>query len=82
MTRGEVGPGSRDHQFLISFPGQTTPGTYTLTVGPAIRDWYGNQMNQNGNSINEEASDAFISPIPETSSAATLNKQDATTQGT
>ncbi len=51
--------GSNDHQFTISFPSQTAPGTYTLKVGPDIQDWYGNAMNQNGNLINGEASDAF-----------------------
>jgi subtilisin family serine protease len=73
--------GSNDHQFLISFPGQTTPGTYTLTVGPAIQDWYGNAMNQNRNGVNGEASDAFTTAIQETNTTATFLKSDATTQG-
>jgi hypothetical protein len=38
--------------FEISFPTQTTPGTYTITFGPNIRDFSGNQMDQNGNGIN------------------------------
>jgi subtilisin family serine protease len=74
--------GSNDHQFLVSFPGQTTPGTYTLRVGPAIRDWYGNAMNQNRNGVNGEASDAFTTAIQETRTTATLLKSDATTRGT
>ena len=55
--------GSNDHQFTISFAGQTAPGTYTLTVGPDIEDWYGNEMNQNGNGVNGEASDAYVATI-------------------
>jgi hypothetical protein len=74
--------GSNDHQFLISFPGQTTPGTYNLTVGPAIQDWYGNEMNQNRNGVNGESSDAFTSAIQETSATATFLHSDTTTQGT
>jgi subtilisin family serine protease len=74
--------GSNDHQFLISFPGQTTPGPYHLTVGPAIRDWYGNAMNQNRNGTNGESSDAFTTAIQETPTSATFQSSDATTQGT
>src|SRR5262249_7919670 len=74
--------GSNDHQFVVSFPGQTTPGTYNLKVGPAIRDWYGNAMNQNRNGVNGESSDAFTTAIQETSTAATLMSSDTATQGT
>ena len=75
--------GSNNHQFVVSFPGQTTPGTYNLTVGPAIRDWYGNAMNQNRNGVNGESSDAFNAAIQETSTAtATFLNSDTTTQGT
>ena len=51
--------GSNNHQFTVSFPSQSTAGTYTLKVGPNIQDWYGNAMNQNGNLVTGEASDAF-----------------------
>ena len=47
----------------ISFPTQTAAGTYTLTVGPDIQDWYGNDMNQNRNGVNGEATDAFTETI-------------------
>jgi subtilisin family serine protease len=63
--------GSNNHQFDISFPSQTAPGTYTLVVGPDIQDWYGNDMNQNGNGVNGEATDAFTDTIYQTSSGAT-----------
>ncbi len=61
-----VVPGSNDHEFTISFAGQTTPGAYTLTVGPDIQDWYGNEMNQNGNGVNGEASDAYTTSFQAT----------------
>jgi subtilisin family serine protease len=51
--------GSNNHQFVISFPPQTASGTYTVTVGPAIQDFYGNKMDQNRNGVNGEAGDAF-----------------------
>ncbi len=50
---------TNDTQFTISFPTQTSAGTYTLKVGPDIQDWYGNEMNQNGNLTNGESSDAY-----------------------
>ena len=55
--------GSNDHEFQISFPGQTIAGTYTLKVGPSVQDWYGNDMNQNRNGVNGEAADAFSEAI-------------------
>jgi S-adenosylmethionine hydrolase len=55
---------------MISFPTQTAPGTYSLTVGPNIQDWYGNLMNQNRNGVNGEASDAFIETIRQTASGS------------
>ena len=58
--------GSNDHEFTISFSGQTTPGPYTLTVGPDIQDWYGNEMNQNGNGVNGEPSDAYTTTFQAT----------------
>ena len=55
--------GSNDHTFQVSFPSQTTVGTYSLTVGPDVQDWYGNDMNQNRNSANGETSDGFTDTI-------------------
>ena len=63
--------GSNDHEFSISFPTQTGAGTYTLKVGPDIEDWYGNDMNQNRNGVNGEASDAFVETIRQTAPGAT-----------
>ncbi len=49
--------------FQINFDPQGTSGaddgTYTVVVGPAINDAFGNPLDQNGNGINGEASDAF-----------------------
>ena len=63
--------GSNDHEFTISFPTQTAAGTYTLKVGPDIQDWYGNDMNQNRNGVNGEASDAFVETIRQTAPGST-----------
>ena len=63
--------GSNDHEFTISFPTQTAAGTYTLTVGPDMQDWYGNDMNQNRNGVNGEASDAFVETIRQTAPGST-----------
>ncbi|MBI1914781.1 MAG: S8 family serine peptidase [Planctomycetes bacterium] len=38
-----------DRQFDLFFTQQSTAGTYTLTLGPDLRDWSGNPMDQNGN---------------------------------
>ena len=55
--------GSNDHEFTISFPTQFAAGTYTLSVGPDVQDWYGNDMNQNRDSVNGQSSDAFVDSI-------------------
>ena len=47
--------GSNDHTFAITFPTQSAAGTYTLKVGPDIQDWYGNDLDQNRNGVNGEA---------------------------
>ena len=72
--------GSNDHEFTISFPTQTAAGTYTLTVGPGIQDWYGNEMNQNRNGVNGEAS-RRVRRRPSAPARPTLLKRDTTTQG-
>ena len=55
--------GSNDHAFTISFPTQFAAGTYTLSVGPDVQDWYGNDMNQNHDSVNGQSSDGFVDSI-------------------
>ncbi len=58
-TAVNVVAGSNQHQFDITFPTQTALGSYSLVIGPGLRDWSGNLMNQNGNSTNGEAGDAY-----------------------
>src|SRR5262249_46817539 len=54
VTRISPVSNSDDRQFDLIFAQQSTPGTYTLTLGPDIRDWSGNPMDQNGNGIGGE----------------------------
>jgi subtilisin family serine protease len=73
--------GSNNHKFTISFPSQTGGGTYTLTVGPSIQDWYGNSMDQNRNGINGETNDQYVETIPGAAASATFLKKDSSTEG-
>jgi hypothetical protein len=53
-------PLSNNTQFDVAFAPQSAAGTYTLIVGPHIRDLYGNEMDQNGNFIpGEDPGDRF-----------------------
>src|SRR5262249_28616797 len=60
--------------FDIQFSSQSTPGTYTVAIGPAIADLAGNNMDQNQNGVNgETTADKFsgsftINPPPPNSS--------------
>jgi hypothetical protein len=51
--------GTSNTQFRITFDPLTATGSYTMTVGPDIRDLAGHPMDQNGNSIPGEPDDAF-----------------------
>jgi subtilase family serine protease len=51
--------GSNNTQFLIAFASQTQAGTYTMTLGPDIRDASGLMMDQNQNGIAGESSDTY-----------------------
>jgi sugar lactone lactonase YvrE/subtilisin-like proprotein convertase family protein len=53
--------------YEIDFSNQSTDGTYTLAIGPNIRDFAGSPMNQNGNMVNgepfvsvQQPGDAFV----------------------
>ena len=63
--------GSNDHEFTISIPTQTTAGTYTLNLAPTLKDWYGNDLNQNRNGINGESSDTYVETIRQTAPGST-----------
>jgi subtilisin-like proprotein convertase family protein len=46
--------------YKITFPAQSTSGTYVLVLGPYISDYMGNAMDQNQNGINgEDPGDRF-----------------------
>ncbi len=63
--------GSNDHTFDITFPNQSASGAYTLEVGPDVQDWYGNDMNQNRNGSNGEATaDQFSETIEQASGSS------------
>jgi subtilisin family serine protease len=47
--------GSGNKQFDITFAKQTTPGNYTIVIGPNIKDTSGLLMDQNRNGISGEA---------------------------
>jgi serine protease len=46
-------------QFDVMFPSQTAVGTYTMTIGPDIRDAAGNPMNQDNDAFNGEPADVY-----------------------
>jgi Bacterial Ig-like domain len=50
-------PDSKLTQFDIVFAPQTTTGHYTMVIGPNIRDFFGNPMDQDGNLITGEIPD-------------------------
>ncbi len=61
---GGPGTGNLHNVYTIQFlTPQTKNGTYTVVLGPNITDFSGNLMNQNGNSVNGEASDQFQGSI-------------------
>ncbi len=43
-----------NRQFDVSFAAQTVGGTYTVVLGPDVRDVFDNQLDQNGNLITGE----------------------------
>ncbi len=56
-------------QFEVTFAAQTTPGTYTLVIGPYVTDLAGNPMDQNGDGIGgEDPADRYTTtfglPLP------------------
>ncbi len=58
-------------QYQVTFPAQSAPGTYSLTVGPAIKNGNGTAMDQNGNGVAgevpaDEYTTTFGLPLPVT----------------
>jgi hypothetical protein len=56
--------GSNNTQFDLTFAQLTVVGRYTLTIGPDIRDTFGNQMDQNDNfTPGEIPGDQFVASV-------------------
>ena len=51
--------GTNNTQFEATFDAQTTPGSYTFSVGPDLFDMAAHRMDQNRNGINGEPADRF-----------------------
>jgi hypothetical protein len=72
-----------NEQFQVNFSTpQSTNGFYTITLGPTIADFVGNQMDQNQNGVNGESpGDVFAGRIlfqPGTNHAPSLGNTSAT----
>lgn len=56
----QIVSGSSNSQFDITFASQSTPGTYTLTLGPDVRDSSGNRLDQDRDGLaGESTADKF-----------------------
>jgi hypothetical protein len=51
--------GSNNTQFDVAFPQQTQAGTYTMVIGPKVRDRSGHQMDQDNDGVTGQPDDAF-----------------------
>jgi len=58
VNRVNAVAGSNNTQFDVVFAAQTAVGTYQFDLGPFIADAAGNLMDQNGNGVQGEATDA------------------------
>ncbi len=64
VTINSITPASGNTQFTFNFNPLTVAGLYTLTVGPHVRDTFGNEMDQNNNLIpGEDPDDAFVATL-------------------
>jgi subtilisin-like proprotein convertase family protein len=52
-------PGGLQQTYILNFAPQSASGTYTMTIGPNVRDYTGAAMDQNENGINGEPADKF-----------------------
>lgn len=74
--------GSNNTQFDVTFAAQSTLGTYSVTVGPDVRDAANNLMNQNQNSTNGEVpGDRFTGSANLTLNSAAFVGTNTTLQG-
>ena len=63
----------RRDTFDIVFNPVVTAGQYTLRIGEDITDLAGNKMNQNGNGVNGESSDAYVQQAVLSTSTPAIN---------
>jgi hypothetical protein len=56
-------PGTNNTQFDVRFAPLTVAGTYTVTVQPTVSDIYGHLMDQDGNLVPGESTDAYIAAL-------------------
>ncbi len=62
--------GSNNTEFTFNITSSSTAGIYTIQVGPAILDLAGNNMNQDGDTINGELTqDAYTASFTKTASS-------------
>ena len=66
-----------DTVFRVTFPAQSVPGYYRLSVGPDVTDVAGNRMDQNADGINGDAtadvSTTDVKILPQTPTVSLLN---------
>jgi Bacterial Ig-like domain len=70
--------GSSFMEFDVMFEALTAAGSYTVVIGPNIRDVYGNPMDQDGDLVAGEATDVFTTVF----SIASPRVLDSTPTGT
>jgi len=59
VTRITPMAGTNNTRFDVAFASQTQVGTYTMTIGPDVRDMSGRQMDQNRNGTAGQSTDKF-----------------------
>lgn len=70
-TSLQVVSGSSGRQFDLTFPVQSTAGTYQLVIGPDIVDRFGNVMDQDGDGTGGEAiDDRFVHSLDKVDTVA------------
>jgi subtilisin family serine protease/subtilisin-like proprotein convertase family protein len=63
-------------EVVFTFPWQSTMGTYSLSVGPGVRDLDGNLMNQDGDGTNGEATEDQFSAQAYVAGSVTYHATD------
>ena len=58
-TPSEANPTGLQQTYLLTFAPQTATGTYTITIGPNVRDYTGAAMDQDNDEVGGGSDDAF-----------------------